>query len=66
VEHVSDWHVFNPGDRETYPNVEAPLQVRFENGRIEDGMTSEFFPRIGLLPVSSMVAWRNIDETVVS
>jgi hypothetical protein len=36
VEHVNDWHAFNPEDRSTYLKVDAPLDVRFENGRIEE------------------------------
>ena len=56
----SDWRAFDPADRSTYPKVDASLQVKFENGRIEEGPASEFFPGTGLLPVSSIVAWRYI------
>jgi hypothetical protein len=28
--HLSDWHVFDPNDRKTYPKVDAPVQVRFD------------------------------------
>jgi hypothetical protein len=65
VEHLSDWHAFNPRDRSTYPKVNAPLQIRFESGRIEEGMASVFLPRIGLLPVSSIRAWRYINDKAI-
>lgn len=60
VEHLSNWHAFHSRDVRTYPKVDAVLQVKFENGRIEEGIASEFFPRTGLLPASSIVAWRYI------
>ena len=60
MEHLSNWHAFHSRDVRTYPKVDAVLQVKFENGRIEEGIASEFFPRTGLLPASSIVAWRYI------
>jgi hypothetical protein len=45
--------------------VNAPLQIRFESGRIEEGMASVFLPRIGLLPVSSIRAWRYINDKAI-
>jgi hypothetical protein len=32
--HLSDWHAFDPNDRNTYPKVVAPVQVRFEDGEL--------------------------------
>ena len=58
--HLSDWNVFNPRDRKTYPKVDAPVQVRFENGKIEEGDSRIFFPRAELIPDSSIIAWRYI------
>jgi hypothetical protein len=58
--HLSDWHEFNPGDRRTYPKVEAPVQVRFDDGRLDEGDSQTFFPRRGLLPTSSIIGWRYI------
>jgi hypothetical protein len=40
--------VKDPGDRKTYPKVNAPDQVRFTDGEFEDSRT--FFPRTKLLP----------------
>jgi hypothetical protein len=58
--HLSDWHAFNPSDRKTYPKVNAPVQVRFNDGKFEEGETLMFFPLVNLLPGSSIHAWRYI------
>jgi hypothetical protein len=58
--HLSDWHTFDPSDRKTYPEVNAPVQVRFEDGKFEEGQSRMFFPQIKLLPCSSIHAWRYI------
>lgn len=58
--YVSDWYVFNASDRRTYPKVKAPVQVRFEDGKLEEGDSQVFFPSAKLLPCSSIVAWRYI------
>ena len=57
---VSHWHTFNPSDRKTYPKVESPVQVRFDDGRCEEGDSRTFFPVAMLLPCSSIHAWRYI------
>jgi hypothetical protein len=58
--HLGDWHVFNPTDRSTYPKVAAPVQVRFDDGKFEDGESRMFFPQVNLLPGSSINAWRYV------
>src|ERR1700744_1249028 len=58
--HLSDWHDFNPADRATYPKVDAPVQVKFNNGRMEEGGSRTYFPQVRLLPASSIEAWRYI------
>jgi hypothetical protein len=63
MDHVSDWHLFDPIDRKTYPQMEAPVQVRFHNGQIEEGDGRMFFPRTKLLPGSSITAWRYIKSS---
>jgi hypothetical protein len=50
----TDWHKFDPNDRKTYPNVEAPVEVRFDDGRTEEGDSRRFFPA----KKSSIAAWR--------
>jgi hypothetical protein len=55
---LSEWHTFNPSDRKTYPKVNAPVQVRFNDGKVEEGETRMFFPQAKLLPCSSIHAWR--------
>jgi hypothetical protein len=58
--HVSDWRVFNPCDKRTYPKLKAPVQVRFDDGKLEEGDSRMFFPQTALLPCSSIKAWRYI------
>jgi hypothetical protein len=58
--HLSGWHTFNPSDRKTYPKVSAPVQIRFADGKVEEGETRMFFPQENLLPCSSIQAWRYI------
>jgi hypothetical protein len=59
--HVSDWHVFDPSDRGTYPREKAPVQVRFDDGKLEEGDSRMFFPQTKLLPCSSIIAWRYVE-----
>ena len=62
MSHLSDWHVFDPTDRQTYPKVSAPVQVRFEDGRVEERDCRMFFPQVRLLPCSSISGWRYIKD----
>jgi hypothetical protein len=62
MDHLSNWHVFDPTDRKTYPKVAAPVQVRFEDGRLEEGDSRMFFPRVEPLPSSSIIGWRYIKD----
>ena len=54
---LSDWNAFDPSDRKTYPRVDAPVQVRFDNGQIEEGDGRMYFPLTKLLPGSSITGW---------
>jgi hypothetical protein len=64
VAHLSDWHVFDPRDRKTYPKVDdARVQVRFEDGKLEEGDSRMFFPRTELLPSSSIIGWRYVKDS---
>jgi hypothetical protein len=58
--HLGDWHAFDAIDRGTYPKVDAPVQVRFDDGGLNEGESRTFFPRTELLPTSSIVSWRYI------
>jgi hypothetical protein len=58
--HLSDWHVFNPSDGRTYPQVKAPVQVRFDDSELKEGDSRTFFPKTKLLPGSSISGWRYI------
>ena len=62
--HLSDWHVFDPTDRRTYPATDSPVQVRFNNGQTEEGQSRMFFPQVKLLPCSSINAWRYIKDVL--
>jgi hypothetical protein len=62
MDHLSDWHVFDPTDRKTYPKEAALVQVRFRDGKLEEGDSRIFFPRTELLPTSSIIGWRYIKE----
>jgi hypothetical protein len=59
--HLSDWRLFNQIDRKTYPKVKAPVQVRFDDGKLEEGDSRTFFPKTRLLPSSSINGWRYIE-----
>jgi hypothetical protein len=58
--HLSDWHAFDSMDRSTYPEVDAPVEVRFDDGGLKEGDSRMFFPRTKLLATSSIVGWRYI------
>jgi hypothetical protein len=58
--HLSEWHTFNPHHRETYPKVDAPIQVQYESGEVSIGFTHDFFPVSGLLLDSLVTNWRYI------
>ena len=60
MNHLSDWHMFDAGDRKTYPKVSAPVQVGFDDCRMEEEDSRMFFPIDKLLPCSSIKAWRYI------
>jgi hypothetical protein len=57
---LSDWHRFDPSDRGTYPKEKALVQVRFDDGKLEEGGSRIFFPLTQLLPCSSINAWRYV------
>jgi hypothetical protein len=60
MQHLSEWHTFNARDRQTYPKVDAPIQVRYESGRLSVGFRHDFFPASGLLSYSLISGWRYI------
>jgi hypothetical protein len=60
---MSDWQRFDPSDRKSYPKLNAPVQVRFDDGQTEEGDSRIFFPLAKLLPCSSINAWRYVKGT---
>ena len=47
--HLSDWQVFDSTDRRTYPKVDAPVQVRVDDGGLKRE-TAECSPTGGVAP----------------
>ena len=62
MEHLSDWHSFDPNDRSTYPKVKSPIQVKYANDSLAQGDCRKFFPREESLTDSLIVGWRYIKE----
>jgi hypothetical protein len=62
MKHLSDWHKLNPDDRSTYPQVAHMVQVRFVNGKMEEGERSMFFPADGVLHDCQITGWRYIKD----
>jgi hypothetical protein len=60
MRHLSEWHTFDPRDPQTYPKVDAPVQVRCESGGGNIGFSRDFFPATGLLSDSLITGWRYI------
>ena len=58
MNHLSEWHGFDPKVRQTYPKVAAPLQVRYDSGKMATGNYSDFFPACRFLEASEITGWR--------
>ena len=58
AKHVSDWHVFDPSDRRTYPKERLLFRLDLRMKILEEGDSQMFFPSVMLLPCSSIKAWR--------
>jgi hypothetical protein len=65
MQHLSEWHTFNARDRQTYPKVDAPIQVRYESGSVSVGFSHDFFPASALLSDSLIRDWRYIKEAAL-
>ncbi len=62
VDHLSEWHNFDPNDQSTYPKVDAPVQVRYSSGALETGQYHEFFQYSNTTPELLIAAWRYIKD----
>jgi hypothetical protein len=60
MEHLSDWHNFDPKVAKTYPKVDAPLQLRFADGSEMDGNLAELARRKKNPGDSQITGWRYI------
>jgi hypothetical protein len=60
MRHLSRWHTCDPRDRETYPKVVAPIEVKYESGNVCVGFSHDLFPVLGLLSDSLITGWRYI------
>jgi hypothetical protein len=62
MEHLSDWHDFDPENRSTYPTVNAPVQVRYEHGNMTEGKSFKSFLQPPVLPITG---WRYIKDKAI-
>ena len=61
MEHLSNWHDFNPDDISTHPKANSSVQVKFANGRQADGVwVNGGFFQVDVLPESPIARWRYI------
>jgi hypothetical protein len=62
MNYLSEWHVFNPADRSTYPTVTYLTQVRDASGATEEGdfLKLVSLARRGLKPM--ITGWRYIRD----
>jgi hypothetical protein len=58
MKYISEWHSFDPKSAQTYPKIDAPLQVRYANGAERKGSFKELFsPRKTSLD-TKITGWR--------
>jgi hypothetical protein len=62
MDHLSEWHTFDPLNEETYPKVNAPVQVKYDTGIVVEGFSVEFFPSVGLRSGLPITGWRYIRQ----
>lgn len=60
------WHTFDVYDRSTYPTVNAPVEVKHADGKLEKGNCREFFPQFELLSDATITSWRYIKDGAIS
>ena len=62
MKYISEWHSFDPKSAQTYPKIDAPLQVRYANGAEQKGNFKELFsPRKTSLD-TKITGWRYIKD----
>jgi hypothetical protein len=59
---VDGWHSFDPKDASTYPKVDAPLQVRLNNGSQVEGEFKQLFQPSQAVRI---IGWRYIKEKAI-
>jgi hypothetical protein len=64
MDHLSDWHSFDPQDRSSYPKTNSAIQVKFAGGHIAEGDALGFLPNLKTLPKCPVVGWRYIKAYV--
>jgi hypothetical protein len=60
--HRSDWHSFNETVSETYPTIDASVQVRYANGGTAEGDFRKLLLHVRILHESPITAWRYIKK----
>jgi hypothetical protein len=62
VEHLSVWHDFDSDNLDTYPEVNARIQVKHANGQLGEAYSLELFSLNRIAAESPVVAWRYIKD----
>jgi hypothetical protein len=65
MEHLSDWHDFNPANRSTYPKVDAPVQVRNGDGIVTEGKTFKSLLPRSVSDGSLITNWRYVKDKAI-
>jgi hypothetical protein len=65
MEHLSNWHDFNPDDRSTYPKVASAVQVKFADGQRVEALSFTVFMSANPLSRSQILGWRYIKDIAV-
>ncbi len=63
MDRLSTWRSFDAYDLSTYPITNAPVQVKFADGRVEHGACLNFFPQVGLPMELEITSWRYIKDS---
>jgi hypothetical protein len=62
MDHLSEWHAFDPSNEGTYPKVNAPVQVKYDTGKLDEGFSVEFFRPDGRRSGLLITGWRYIKQ----
>lgn len=60
------WHTLDPNDASTYPTVNGLVQVKYSDGRMEQGECRKFFRQRQFVAVSDITSWRYMRDRTIS